>query len=57
MQVQGEVGEASKLSEAQERALSSEFELEVNALRNAAFARGMACSRASIAAQVLGEWD
>lgn len=48
---QGAALTASQLAEAEQDA-----ELEVNALRNAAYARGMAATRKAVAAHVLGEW-
>ena len=55
VQVSKEVG-APGLTEAQKQALSAEMMLEVNALRNAAYARGMASAKTAAAAMILGEW-
>jgi hypothetical protein len=50
------VRQAAPLTQAQRKALAADIELEINALRNAAYAQGMASTQAAIAATVLGEW-
>lgn len=54
--VQVSKGEGQQRSVAEQDALQAELTLEVNALRNAAYARGMASAKRSVAASVLGEW-
>jgi hypothetical protein len=46
-----------ELSDGQLRLIREDVELHVNALRNAAYAHGMACTKASIVARVNGEWS
>lgn len=61
LQVNSHVDTALKqgkpMTDAQQQALAADMQLEVNALRNAAYARGFTAAKRAVAARVLGEWD
>jgi hypothetical protein len=50
------LAQGGELSEAQVGEVARDIELEVNGLRNAAYARGMVATQKAVAARVLGEW-